>query len=113
MGLQLAKTVKGHSCNYWRWVQQSSNFDRNDAVWTLALYKDKATRDADRSAVMEPYQVDLGEDFHNAINSESENMKDKKRKTAYTVFKAKAQAEAEKTEEKNDSLAWFADAVDA
>lgn len=112
MALQKTKIIKGFEASYWRIVQFSANFDRNDAVVTLSLYKDKATRDTDPNSVLESYQIDLGDELHGSIPTGSDTIKNLKLKEAYTVFKAKAQAEAEKTEDKNEALAWFADATD-
>ena len=58
MALKKAKTNKGYEAEYWRIIQVNCNADRNDAVATFALYKDKATRIADPTAVVDSYQID-------------------------------------------------------
>ena len=113
MAIQKTKTVKGIDCNYWRIVQLNQNYDRQDAVMTLALYVNKDTRDADPIGnVMDSYQTDLAINYHDKLYSNGEDeMRNVDRKEAYRVFLAKAQAEAEKEDDKDEALAWFADAV--
>ena len=113
MALKKAKTNKGYEAEYWRIIQVNCNADRNDAVATFALYKDKATRIADPTAVVDSYQIDLGEEFNDKVLSDDSKVKDKIKKSAYEVLKSKADSEATKKEEKDESLSFFADAVEA
>ncbi len=59
-------------------------------------------------------KLDLSEHFHNESYSNGEDqMSNINRKEAYTVIKSLAVAEAAKDEEeKNEGLAFYADAVD-
>lgn len=112
MALKKTKQIKGYQAEYWRIIQLNSNFDRWDAIITLALYKDKATRDADPQSVFEALQFDLGSDFAEDIyDGQADKVKNIKLKEAYKIFHAKAEAEALK-EEPDQSLVFFADAVD-
>ena len=101
---------KGFDCEYFRIIQVNCNADRKDAIATFALYKDKATRDEDANAVVDSYQIDLGEDF-NTKALENGSMGDKMKASAYEVLKAKAVAEASKEEEVDEKLSFFSDAV--
>ena len=112
MALQKNKLTKGYEANYFRIIQYSANFDRNDAVITLALYKDKATRDADSNVVIESFTFDLGSGFHEVQNTKTDTVKNIKIAEAYKYLKNLAIAESLK-EEKDENLAFFADAIDA
>ena len=109
MGIIKNKTVKGYVGSYWRIIQINCNFDRNDAVVTFGLYKDKETRNSDPSAVIDSYSIDLGEMLNLSGNDTVKNINISK---AYITLKEKALEESQK-EEKDDSLAFFADAVDS
>lgn len=112
MALKKIKQIKGYNAEYWRIVQLNTNFESKESVITLALYKDKATRDADPTAIVDTYQYNLGSDFTEDIyNGESDRVRNIKLKEAYKIFHAKAEAETLK-EEPDQSLAFFADAVD-
>jgi len=117
MALKKAKTNKGYEAEYWRIIQVNCNADRNDAVATFALYKDKATRIADPTAVVDSYQIDLGEEFNDKVLSDDSKVKDKIKKSAYEVLKAKAIIEDAKEEGEevqiDEALAFFADAIEA
>ena len=113
MAITKIKSIKGYNAEYWRISQLNSNFDRSDAVITLSLYKDKATRDLDSNATVDSLQYDLGTDFSNELYDGLDSVKNIKLQKAYKIFKDKAIAEAAKDEGKDESLAWFADAVDA
>jgi len=118
MALEKIKKAKGFNAKYWRVLQINSNLDRGDAVVTLGLYKDKATRTADSSAVVDQYQIDLGDDLLSATGSK-DTVKNINLSKAYKVFKNRAIAEKAK-QDKGDgdetidgSLAFFSDAIDA
>ena len=117
MALKKAKTNKGYEAEYWRVIQVNCNADRNDAVATFALYKDKKTRDEDANAVVDSYQIDLGEDFNNNVLSDDTKIGDYVKKSAYEVLKAKAIIEDAKEEGEevqiDEALAFFADAIEA
>jgi len=117
MALKKAKTNKGYEAEYWRVIQVNCNADRNDAVATFALYKDKKTRDEDANAVVDSYQIDLGEDFNNNVLSDDTKIGDNVKKSAYEVLKAKAIIEDAKEEGEevqiDEALAFFADAIEA
>jgi len=116
VALKKIKQIKGHDNEYWKIVQINSNLVRGDAVITLSLYKDKATRDADVDAVIDSYQIDLGVDLLESTGKE-DKVKNINLKQAYTISKAKAVAEEAKRGEEgetlNEDLAFFADAVAA
>ena len=107
---------KGFECEYWRILQIDCNADRADAVATFGLYKDRETRLADLTAVIDQFQIDLGSEFNDKILKDDTKIKDKVKKTAYEALKEKAIAEASKEvseegESRDESLAFFADAV--
>ena len=112
MALKKAKTNKGYEAEYWRIIQVNCNADRNDAVATFALYKDKATRDEDATAVIDSYQTDLGADFNDKVLSSEIDTKDVVKKSAYEALMVKATAEDLKEEDKDEALAFFKDATD-
>jgi hypothetical protein len=113
MALKKTKQIKGYQAEYWRIIQINSNFDSKDSIVTLALYKNKATRDTDPNAILETYQYNLGSDFSEDIyDGEADKVKNIKLKEAYKIFHVKAQAETLKTELKDESLVFFADAED-
>lgn len=107
MALKKAKTIKGFTIEYWRVLEYHTNLNRSDAVVVLGLYKDKATRDADKDAVVETAQFDLGEGFHN-IQVGLDTLKNVNVSEIYKYLKTKAQEEGV-----SEDLAYFADAVDA
>lgn len=111
MALKKQKTIKGYPAEYWRILQLSTNMDRGDAVITLGLYKDKATRDADSMAVIDSFQVDLGSELLSSTGN-SDTVKNINLQQAYKILKSKATTESEKEEDRNEGLAWFSDAVD-
>jgi len=117
MALKKIKEKRGHNNEYWRIIQINSNLNREDAVVTFALYKDKATRDADVNAVVDQYQVDLGKDLLDKAAT-ADKVKNINLKQAYTVFKKKAKDEEAKRpdlkegEILDEELAWFNDVVD-
>ena len=117
MGIILKKTIKGFECEYWRILQVNCNANRKDAVATFALYKDKKARDEDANAVVDSYQIDLGEDFNNNVLSDDTKIGDNVKKSAYEVLKAKAIIEDAKEEGEevqiDEALAFFADAIEA
>lgn len=114
MALEKAKQVKGYEASYWRILETHTNFDRADGVVVFGLYKDKATRDLQPNAVVESYQVGLGESLLADIyDGDDDTVKNIKLKEAYKVFKARAVEESKKVgEDKDEALAWFADAKD-
>lgn len=113
MALQKNKTIKGFIGNYWRIVQLNMNYDLQDAVMTVALYKDQTTRDADSSAVIHSFQYDLSNSFHDENYSDGADvMKNISLKECYKVLKDLAITEEAKTEDKNEDLAYFSDASD-
>jgi len=117
MALEKIKQTKGFNAKYWRILQINSNLDRGDAVVTLGLYKDKATRTADSNAVVDQYQIDLGDDLLSAKGS-VDTVRNINLGKAYTAFKKKAVDEEAKRgnladdESLDESLAFFSDAVD-
>lgn len=111
MALKKQKTKNGFTSEYWRVLEYHTNFNRNDAVIVLGLYKDKAMRDEDANAVVETAQFDLGEGFH-SIQAGQDTLKNVKVSEIYKYLKSKAVEEAKK-EEKDENLAFFADAIDA
>ena len=117
MALQKSKTTQfGVPGDYWRILQLNCNYDRMDAVCTIGLYIDEASRNADNSPV-DSFQVDLGGQFHNENYKDGEDaMKNISLKAAYKALKRMATDEAAKPDDpevsKNDDLAFFADAVD-
>lgn len=126
MAFKKAKTIKGHSNEYWRILQINTNFDRMDAVATFGLYKNVTTRNNDPNAVVDQYTIQLGEQYAESIYEDSNGgdermIKNIDRAKAYEIFKTKAQIEADKPDEvdgetnpdKNFDLAWFADTTDA
>ena len=116
MALQKAKTIKGFSCNYWRIIETNANFLRGDAIVTIALYKDQASRDLDQTAIVDTVAFDLGSDLNNSIYSGSDKVKDIKIQKAYQILKQKAIEESQKTPDGvnpiNTNLLWFSDAED-
>jgi len=112
MGLIKKTQRKGFECEYFRVVQVNCNADRGDAVATFALYKDKATRDEDATAVIDSYQTDLGADFNDKVLSSEIDTKDVVKKSAYEALMVKATAEDLKEEDKDETLAFFKDATD-
>lgn len=106
MALQKTKQIKGYDANYWRIIQLNSNFERSDAVITLALYKDRETRITDPGAILETITFDLSEDFANDVyDGEVDKVRSIKLKEAYKVLKIKSQ-------EEDSEMAFFADAVE-
>lgn len=113
MALKKAKTINGHASEYWRIVQINTNFDRLDVVTTVALYKDKATRDADSNTVMYQFHVCLGSEFTTRKPTDAlETLRNITLKEAYNALKKLAGDEAVKLVEKNLDLAYLSDAVD-
>jgi hypothetical protein len=113
MALKKSKnTPQGPAAEYWRIVQLNTNFDRLDAVIDLALYTNKAAREAGAQP-FDAYRHDLGEEFAEKLFNGNDKVKNINLQKAYTEFKQQAQAEAAKPEqERNAALAWFADAED-
>ena len=113
MALQKNKTTNyGVDGNYWRIAQLNCNYDRVDAVCTVLLYIDEAGRIAGNQPV-DSFQVDLSGEFHDGTYADGDDvMKNISLKEAYKALKQMAQDEDAKIEDKNDSLAFFADAVD-
>lgn len=107
MALKKTKQIKGYSAEYWRALEYHTNFNRNDAVVVMALYKDKATRDADPDAVIETVQLDLGEDFHATQATNQDTLKNIKVSEIYKHIKAEAE-----TAEEGSQVKFFADATD-
>lgn len=115
MALQKNKTVlSGFTGDYWRICQIKMNYDRTEAVMTIALYKDQTAREAGALPI-DQFQHDFGSSYHDETYSGGEDvMKNASLKEAYHVLKTKAQEEAQKDEEEqNEDLVFFADAVDA
>ena len=116
MGLQKTKTSKyGYACDYWRIVQMNMNYDRLDAVITVALYKSEADRNAGKAS-LQSYSTDIGSVvLPQNYSSGDDTMKNISLKEAYKALKTMAVAEAAKagTEEepRDEELAFFADAV--
>ena len=112
MGLQKQKTnASGNDGDYWRIDQLNCNYSRVDAVCTVLLYKDEAARNAGATP-MDSFQVDLAAEFHEANAVGDDIMKNLSLKEAYKALKKMAVEEDAKTEDKNDDLAFYADAVD-
>lgn len=118
MAFQKEKTDKGFSGDYWRIVQLNCNFDRSDAVVTLAQYKDEATRDADATAVMQSVTFDLAEELLGATyGNGADNMKSVSLKEAYKAIKKMATTEQAKIDNEDDDtgredIAFFETATD-
>ncbi len=113
MALQKSKETQfGISGNYWRIGQLNCNYDRVDAVCTILLYVDEASRLAGNQPV-DSFQIDLSGEFHDGTYGDGDDvMKNISLKEAYKALKTLAQDEDDKTENKNDNLAFFADAID-
>lgn len=112
MGLKKIKTLNtGYQAEYFRLLEIHFNANRNDAVCVFALYKDKATRDADENAIIETVQFNLNSELLSAQGN-TDTVKNINIAKAYTALKNIAAAEAEKSEDKNEELAFFADATD-
>lgn len=113
MGLKKTKNLPSSvTCEYWRVIQQNMNFDRLDCVVTVAGYKDKTARDAGATP-LDSIQVSLDGDYHDEVYINGEDaMKNVSLKELYKVLKTKALAEAAKEENKDENLAFFADALD-
>lgn len=113
MGLLKTKSTKyGVDASYHRIIQLNMNYDRLDAVVTLATYTNKDDRDAGANPI-DQFQVDLSTEFHDDIYSNGEDvMKNVSLKEAYKALDRMAKAEALKTEDKNEELAFYSDAVE-
>jgi len=114
MALQKTKTtLYGIDGNYWRIVQLNCNYDRIDAVCTIALYIDEAAYIAGNNHI-DSFQVDLAIEFHNGSYTDGDDiMKSISLKEAYKALKKMATDESNKLEDddtKRNDLAWFADA---
>jgi len=114
MALQKTKTTAyGIDGNYWRIVQLNCNYDRIDAVCTIALYIDEAAYIAGNSYI-DSFQVDLAIEFHNGNYTDGDDiMKSISLKEAHKALKKMATDENNKAEDddtKRNDLAWFADA---
>jgi len=112
MGLTKSKTTKsGYTAEYHRIGQLNMNYDRLDAVMTVLTYKDQASRDAGDEPTGS-FQYDFGSNYHDENYSNGEDsMKNVSLKEAYKVLRSLSQAEEAKTEDKNEDLAYFADAT--
>jgi len=122
MALQKEKLVKNFACDYHRIVQLNMNFDRPDSVVTLSLYKDKESREADVTAVVDSFQIDLANDFIQSTGKE-DKIKNINLSKAYELIVERAKVEQAKIDayeaaedkeglENGDAdLAFFADAV--
>lgn len=113
MALQKTKaTPFGIDGNYWRILQLNCNYDRIDAVCTVGLYIDEASRNAGNNPV-DSFQTDLATEFHDTNYKDGDDaMKNISLKEAYKALRKMATEEDSKTEGKNVNLAFFADAVD-
>ncbi len=113
MGLLKSKPTKeGYTAEYHRIGQLNMNYDRLDVVMTVLTYKDKASRDAGDQPISS-FQYDLGTHYHDEKYSNGEDaMKNVSLKEAYRVLRTLSTAEDAKTEDKNEDLAFFADATD-
>lgn len=107
------KLNTGIEINYWRIIQLNVNYDRLDAVVTLAGYLSKEARD-NGSQPIETVQFDMSSMFHNAEFSGDEVVKNINLKEAYTTIKSLAQKELESEDEneRNEHIIFFADATD-
>ena len=113
MALQKVKATQfGVEGSYWRILQLNMNYDRMDAVCTIGLYIDKASRNAGNSPV-DSFQVDLAAEFHDGqyVNGD-DAMKNISLKEAYKTLKQMATDEAAKLVVVNVDLAFFSDAED-
>lgn len=52
MALKKTQSYKGYTADYWRVTRVSCEYAHNQTQVIMALYKDKATRDADPDAVL-------------------------------------------------------------
>lgn len=113
MALQKTKSTNmGVDGNYWRIVQLNMNYDRLDAVCTVACYKDETVRN-NGSQPLTQVQFDLSNSFHNDNYTNGEDtMKNISLKEAYKVLKSLAVTENAKEERKDEDLAFFSDAID-
>ena len=113
MGLLKPKTLSsGVVGEYWRIVQKNMNYDRQDCVVTLALYRNKESRDVGETPV-DSTQLDLGKEYHDfEYKNGIDTMKNVSLKETYLVLKNKSIVEAGKEENRDENLAFFADAVD-
>ncbi len=113
MALQKVKSTQmGVDGDYHRVLQLNCNYDRLDAVCTVGVYVDEAARNAG-STPIDSFQIDLAGQFHNENYKDGEDaMKNISLKEAYKALKALAVVEAAKDEDKNDALAFYADAED-
>jgi len=50
MAINKEKEHKGYTAEYWRLIEWNSHIDRMQTVVTVALYKDKDSRDEDKIA---------------------------------------------------------------
>ena len=114
MALQKSKaTIYGMPGDYWRIVQLNCNYDRVDAVCTIALYIDEASRDAGNNPLSH-FKVDLAGQFHDGDYTDGDDvMKNISLKEAYKALKRMAVDEDAKSDDgKNAELAFFSDALD-
>lgn len=113
MALIKPKIYKGFTASYWRIIQANTNMDRDDVVITLGLYKDKATRDEDHSAILDSYIFCLFYDNYSDPISAEGMIKDINLQACYNALCIAAHIEAQKPiGERDEILAWFADAED-
>ena len=114
----------GNTGEYHRIVQLNCNYDRNDAVCTVQTYKDQIARDEGKATLGDDLKIDLKLNYHDEVMKGDDTSRNTVLATAYKVLKEMAQVEADKPDtvkesdntvtnsDKNQSLAWWADAED-
>lgn len=113
MALQKIKSTNfGVGGDYHRILQLNCHYDRLDAVCTVGTYIDQVARD-EGNVPIDSFQIDLASEFHgNAYKDGEDMMKNISLKEAYRALKKMAQDEAAKLDDKNEALAFYADAED-
>jgi len=104
----------GMTCEYWRIIQLNQNYDRLDAVITIALYEHRAQRLIGLPFMS--YKFDIGCCYHDDeyLNG-NDIMRNITLKEGYRMLKQLAIAEQAKPLDdpmRDARLAWFHDAED-
>ena len=110
MAFEKNKTINGHTNNYWRLLGITIGINENDAHCVFGLYKDKATRDANKYDIVKKVRFNLNSELLNSSGN-SDTIKNINTAKAYTALKTRAVAEEAKTENKNTELSYFNDAT--
>jgi len=102
------ETAAGVQGNYWRIIQHNMNYERLDAVVTLALYVSISHRFAGKASIFTSRTIDLGEEFLMSPFTNGVGIEENKR-GAYLALKRKIVEEKKKPLKEQDQLILFFD----